>query len=81
MTSMQEALTEELEHPSAKPPGRPKPYKKPKSRGVQPASHGASSLVWGLAGLAASVILYGISRKFVKAPPVAVQETPLITPD
>jgi len=66
MTSMQDALTEALEHPIAKAPGRPKPLRKAKSRGTKTGSQGADSLIWGLAGIAVSVILLGVSRRFMK---------------
>ena len=73
MTSMQDALTEALEHPIAKAPGRPKPLRKAKSRGTKSGSQGAGSLIWGLVGIAVSVILLGVSKRFMKPQPVSAE--------
>ena len=68
MTSIQEALTEALEHPVTEPRGRTRPQRKSKT--PQPrarTSAEASALLWGVLGSAAAALLaLGVYTRFIK---------------
>ena len=66
MTSLQEALTEALEHPISEPPARPRTLKKKYPR-ARKASEDSSSLLWGVLGsVAAALLVFGVYSRFVK---------------
>ena len=67
MTSMQDALTEALEHPIAEPPGKPKTHGHSKSRGGKSSSSAPPPLVWGLAGVATSLVGISLYRLLTKS--------------
>ena len=71
MTSMQEALTEALEHPIAEPrrPSRSTKKNDKSERSRQQVERFPSSLLWGLLGSAVgSLLVYGVYRSFWKVP-------------
>ena len=67
MTSIQEALTEALEHPITEPPARTRAQRKsktPQSRAQTSAE--APTLLWGVLGAAAALLVLGVYSRFVK---------------
>ena len=65
MTSMQEALTTALENPVAKP----HPAKRARKGQKRKASQASGPMVWGFFGIAASAIVFGVSRLLKSSPP------------
>ena len=68
MTSMQEALTEALEHPIAELPSRSKrAHGTKKGRTTnQKSKQNSDSLLWGILGSIVSLLIFGVYKHTIK---------------
>ena len=69
MTSMQEALTEALEHPITESPSRSKrAHGSKKGRGTnQKSKQNSDSLLWGILGsIVGSLLIFGVYKHTIK---------------